>query len=51
MAPALLAVIAFVIVLPLAFLSWTLIEKPALRLRPHITALWMKRAQQVTIAG
>jgi peptidoglycan/LPS O-acetylase OafA/YrhL len=51
MAPALLAVIAFVIVLPLAFLSWTLIEKPALRLRPHIATLWVKRASPAMMAG
>lgn len=51
MAPLLVSLLAFVIVLPLAFLSWIGIEKPALRLRPHIAALWMKRAQPAMIPG
>lgn len=46
LSPLLLAPVAFVIVLPIAFASWLFIEKPALRLRPFVTASLKKQQQQ-----
>ncbi len=49
--PAWLALTAFVIVLPIAFLSWIFIEKPAMRLRSTVGALLKKRRAAASLAG
>jgi peptidoglycan/LPS O-acetylase OafA/YrhL len=49
--PLWLCATAFAIVLPIAFVSWILVEKPALRLRPAVSALLKKRSPAVPVPG
>jgi len=48
--PIWLSLTAFAIVLPIAFVSWIVVEKPALRLRPIVVALLMKSRPPVPVA-
>jgi peptidoglycan/LPS O-acetylase OafA/YrhL len=45
--PLAIALIAFALVLPLAFASWIFIEKPSLRARPFVTDLFRKIQPQI----
>jgi len=49
--PLLVAEAAFILVLPLAFVSWIFIERPSLRLRPHVASLLKTRSETVPLAG
>ena len=49
--PLWLSLLAFAIVLPIAFLSWIGIEKPALRLRRTVVGLLTKRQPAVALPG
>ena len=49
--PLWLSLLAFAIVLPIAFLSWIGIEKPALRLRRTVVGLLKKRQPAVALPG
>lgn len=49
--PLLLSVVAFAIVFPLAMLSWLLIERPALRLRPTVVAAIKRRTRFAATAA
>ena len=49
--PLWLSLLAFAIVLPVAFLSWIGIEKPALRLRRTVVGLLKKRQPAVALPG
>jgi len=40
-----------IFVLPMAFVSWILIERPSLRLRPHVASLLKTRNGTVQLAG
>lgn len=51
LAPVALALAAFIIVLPMAFASWIMIEKPALRLRSRVASLQAKRGAPVPQPG
>ena len=46
-----LSLLAFAIVLPIAFLSWIGVEKPALRLRRTVVGLLKKRQPAVALPG
>ena len=49
--PVWLSLTAFAIVLPIAFLSWIVIEKPALRLRSSVVGQLKKRSSAVAVPG
>jgi peptidoglycan/LPS O-acetylase OafA/YrhL len=49
--PLWLALLAFAIVFPIAFLSWVVVEKPALRLRPTIVGRLKKQPHAVAVPG
>ena len=49
--PLWLSLLAFAIVLPVAFLSWIGIEKPALRLSRTVVGLLKKRQPAVALPG
>ncbi|HVZ04156.1 acyltransferase [Hyphomicrobium sp.] len=51
LAPMALAAVTFVIVLPLAFISWIAVEKPMLRLRSYVVGLLNKPGGPISQPG